>query len=228
MPQLEPVDLVITSPPYNINNTTGGGIRGGANCGKWPKAKLINGYNFDKDDAPQKVYLEKQRMALSSMWLRLNKDGAIFYNHKPRPQKTGLLLPLQYGSHLPLRQIVTWQRSGGINFTNTHYLPTFEWIMIFAKENFRLAPKGNKKTDVWSFPQEFNNPHPAPFPVLLPLNILESTTAQTILDPYLGSGTTAVACERLNRHWIGIEISEKYCEIAAKRIENERKQLKLF
>jgi modification methylase len=100
--------------------------------------------------------------------------------------------------------------------------------MIFAKENFRLAPKGNKKTDVWSFPQEFNNPHPAPFPVLLPLNILESTTAQTILDPYLGSGTTAVACERLNRHWIGIEISEKYCEIAAKRIENERKQLKLF
>jgi modification methylase len=75
MPQLEPVDLVITSPPYNINNTTGGGIRGGANCGKWPKAKLINGYNFDKDDAPQKVYLEKQRMALSSMWLRLNKDG---------------------------------------------------------------------------------------------------------------------------------------------------------
>ena len=52
--------------------------------------------------------------------------------------------------------------------------------------------------------------------------------ASLILDPFLGSGTTAVACERLKRKWIGIEIEEKYCEIAAKRIEAERKQLKLF
>ena len=49
-----------------------------------------------------------------------------------------------------------------------------------------------------------------------------------ILDPMLGSGTTAIACERLNRRWIGIEIEEKYCEIAAKRIEKENQQLKMF
>jgi DNA modification methylase len=48
------------------------------------------------------------------------------------------------------------------------------------------------------------------------------------LDPFLGSGTTAVACERLKRQWIGIEIEEKYCEISAKRIEKERQQLSLF
>ena len=52
--------------------------------------------------------------------------------------------------------------------------------------------------------------------------------AGLVLDPFLGSGTTAIACERLNRRWIGIEIEEKYCEIAAKRIEAERKQQKLF
>ena len=51
---------------------------------------------------------------------------------------------------------------------------------------------------------------------------------ELILDPFLGSGTTAVACEKLGRHWIGIEISEKYCEIAARRIESEAKQGKLF
>ena len=49
-----------------------------------------------------------------------------------------------------------------------------------------------------------------------------------LLDPFLGSGTTAIACERLNRKWVGMEISEEYCEIAAKRIEQEIKQLKLF
>ena len=49
-----------------------------------------------------------------------------------------------------------------------------------------------------------------------------------ILDPLIGSGTTALACERLKRKWIGIEISEEYCEIAAKRIEAETRQLSLF
>ncbi len=52
--------------------------------------------------------------------------------------------------------------------------------------------------------------------------------SHSVMDPFLGSGTTAIACERLNRRWIGIEIEEKYCAIAKKRIEQERKQLKLF
>ena len=50
---------------------------------------------------------------------------------------------------------------------------------------------------------------------------------ETILDPFLGSGTTAIICERLDRRWIGIEISKEYCDIAVKRIEAERAQLKL-
>jgi DNA modification methylase len=55
-----------------------------------------------------------------------------------------------------------------------------------------------------------------------------SNKGDIVLDPFMGSGTTSVVCEKLNRKWIGIEISEKYCEIAAKRIENETKQLKLW
>ena len=72
--------------------------------------------------------------------------------------------------------------------------------------------------------------HPTQKPVGLFMQILRkySPEGEIILDPFLGSGTTAIACERLNRKWIGIEIEEKYCEIAAKRIEQERKQLKLF
>jgi len=51
---------------------------------------------------------------------------------------------------------------------------------------------------------------------------------ETVLDFCMGSGTTAIACERIGRRWIGIEISEEYCEIAAKRITKERQQLRLF
>ena len=59
----------------------------------------------------------------------------------------------------------------------------------------------------------------------------EAANAQlgsTALGRLTGSGTTAIACERLNRRWIGIEIDEGYAEIAAKRIERETQQLKLF
>jgi len=72
--------------------------------------------------------------------------------------------------------------------------------------------------------------HPAEMPTA-PINQLLAwftNDGDSVCDPFLGSGTTAVACERLNRKWIGIEISEEYCEISAKRIEKENKQLKLF
>ena len=74
------------------------------------------------------------------------------------------------------------------------------------------------------------NSHPTVKLVALMEYLINMATkeGQAVLDLFLGSGTTAVACERLNRRWIGIEIEEKYCEIAKKRIENERKQRKLF
>lgn len=70
--------------------------------------------------------------------------------------------------------------------------------------------------------------HPTQKPVPLFIWCISFTEALTIIDPFLGSGTTAVACERLKRKWIGIEISEEYCEVAKKRIERETKQLKMF
>ncbi len=62
------------------------------------------------------------------------------------------------------------------------------------------------------------NKHPAPFPLALPYRCIESTKAQIILDPFVGSGTTALAAKQLDRNYIGIEISPEYCEIAETRI----------
>jgi DNA modification methylase len=73
-------------------------------------------------------------------------------------------------------------------------------------------------------------PHPTVKDLKLTEYILETASGfnSLVLDPFLGSGTTAVACERLGRRWIGIEISKAYCDIAVKRIEQERAQLKLL
>ena len=68
--------------------------------------------------------------------------------------------------------------------------------------------------------------NPNPYPLVLIEN--SSLVGNIVYDGFLGSGTTLIACEQLNRLWIGIEISEKYCEIAKQRIIRERSQLKLF
>ncbi len=63
-----------------------------------------------------------------------------------------------------------------------------------------------------------NNPHPAPFPVALIERIISSTSARVILDPFMGSGTTAVAASTLGRDFIGIDISPEYCTMADERL----------
>lgn len=70
--------------------------------------------------------------------------------------------------------------------------------------------------------------HPAQIPLRVMKNILDIIQSDLILDPFFGSGTTGVACELMNRRWIGIELDEEYCEIAAKRIEEASKQHALF
>jgi len=77
---------------------------------------------------------------------------------------------------------------------------------------------------VWEIPQESNNPHPAPFPTELAQRCIGSTTGRTILDPFMGSGTTAIAAEAEGRDWIGIEKSKDYCRLAKERLAVYRRQ----
>ncbi len=129
-------------------------------------------------------------------------------------------LPLELNPDLPLRQIVIWARAGGMNFNPTAYVPTHEWLMVFAKPAFRLRDKGASGVgDVWRVPQEANKLHPAPFPITLPARAIETTGAKAILDPFAGIGTTLRAAKDAGCHAVGIELNERYCEIAAKRLQ---------
>ncbi len=148
----------------------------------------------------------------------LRNDGAIFYNHKWRVQDGMLQDRSDIVDGFPVRQIIIWQRAGGINFNPGYFLPNYEVIYLICKPNFKLADKANAAGCVWRIPQESRNPHPAPFPVELAQRCIESTTARIVLDPFMGSGTTAIAANALKRKWIGIEVSGKYCQLARERI----------
>jgi site-specific DNA-methyltransferase (adenine-specific) len=221
-------DLVFTSPPYNLGgepwphlgNWKQGDSAGGNS--KWRNgsdAASGIGYLSHDDGMPHDEYVQWQRSIIDLCWNALSHTGAIFYNHKPRVIGGKLWLPLELNPGYDLRQIIIWARSGGMNFNPTAYVPTYEWIMVIAKEAFRLRDRAASGAgDVWRVHQESDSEHPAPFPVDLPLRAIESTDAKLILDPFAGSGTTLVAAKDLGRKAIGIEIEEKYCEIAAKRL----------
>ena len=217
----ESIDLVVTSPPYNLKNSTGNGMKDGRG-GKWSNASLINGYSHYDDNIPHDEYAKWQRECLTEMLRLINNDGAIFYNHKWRVQ-AGLLQDRQdIVQGFPVRQIIIWRRKGGINFNKSYFLPTYEVIYLIAKPNFKLAPKANAHGDVWEFTQEMKNGHPAPFPVQLIDRIIASTDAKIVLDPFMGSGTTAITAMGNKRDYIGIDISPDYCKMAEKRIEKNK------
>lgn len=228
LPLMPMVDLVFTSPPYNLAASPWphlGHWKPGDSVGgksKWRNGSDASGgvhYESHDDGMAWPEYVSWQRAVLALCWERLADDGAIFYNHKPRVIGGKLWLPLELTDGLPLRQIVIWARAGGMNFNPTAYVPTHEWVMMLAKPDWRLRDKAASGAgDVWRIPQELNNDHPAPFPVALPRTAIETTSARMILDPFMGSGTTLRAAKDLGRKAIGIEIEERYCEVAANRM----------
>jgi site-specific DNA-methyltransferase (adenine-specific) len=221
------VDLVVTSPPYNLKNSTGNGMKDGRG-GKWENAALKNGYTNHDDCMPYDKYVKWQQDCLTEMMRLIPENGAIFYNHKRRVQ-SGLLQDRQdIINGFPLRQIIIWKRAGGLNFNPGYFLPTHEVIFLFAKQKFKLAPKANAYGDVWDFSQEMKNVHPAPFPIKLIDRIISSTNSKIILDPFMGSGTTAISAINYKRNYIGIDISPEYCEMAKKRIKEHQSKAKLF
>jgi modification methylase len=222
----ESIDLIVTSPPYNLKNSTGNGMKDGRG-GKWSNAALMNGYADHGDNMPHDEYVAWQRECLKSMMRVIKEDGAIFYNHKWRVQGGLLQDRSDIVEGFPVRQIIIWRRKGGINFNRGYFLPTYEVVYLIAKPDFKLAPKANALGDVWEIPQELNNKHPAPYPVEFAERCISSTDAKVILDPFIGSGSTAIAALNLKRQFIGIDISEQYCQMADQRIAQHKQQLQL-
>jgi site-specific DNA-methyltransferase (adenine-specific) len=235
------VDLVLTDCPYKIvaggmsveyNPSECGGILNkrfisyGTDCSnKWIKknpanvpSAVKNGKMFEHNDI------------LFSEWLpdmfRLSKMATHTYIMINGRNITELQIESEKAGYV-FQNILVWDKG---NYTpNKYYMQGIEFILLLSKRparNINNMGSGN----LISIPNIIGNKeHPTEKPVaLMSLFINNSTdTGQLILDPFAGSGTTAVACINTKRRYILIEKEEKYCEISARRIETALDQTEI-
>ncbi len=236
----ESVDIIITSPPYNI------GIR----------------YNSHKDSMPFERYLDWMEEFGRECARILKKNGSLFFNIGDRASDEfrSFKVAERLARSLKLQNTIHWIKSiaipeHGINIghfkpvNSARFLNNFhEYIFHFTKtKNVRLdrlaigvpyADKSNiirwdhgkrngdrrDRGNVWYIPYDTvwsEKEHPAPFPKKLPemcikLHGFDSDTV--VLDPFIGSGTTAVVAKEMGCKWIGFDIDAKYVKIARERL----------
>jgi len=202
LPQLDvKVDLVLTDPPYGVSYKKKG------------EEYMIG------DTVNLIPYI------LPLVRKVLKPDGAIYlFSSTTKLVDT---LPI-FNTYFKLHSIIIWDKGiGQIPRQLSHYKLRYEPILYGSKGLHRLNGYAD---DVFQcgIPRGHKRVHPTQKPIEVVSYLLGNSTNESslTLDPFLGSGTTAVACELLTRHCIGIEIEEKYCEIAARRCCQEVMELR--
>jgi len=197
LPKMPKVDLVLTDPPYGAQ--THAGAQTGANGGQ----PLIDFDSMTVDEVRDCFSLIQPRRWLVSFmeWRHLAQMEV----HPP----TGLRF-VRFG---------IWRKPNGApQFTGDRPATGWEAIGIFHAQG-AMRWNGGGSHAVWVEPKiESDHPTGKPPRLVKRLTTLFSDVGETILDPFMGSGTTLRAAKDLGRYAIGIEIEEKYCEIAAKRM----------
>jgi modification methylase len=215
------VDLIVTSPPYNKGYWSS---NRNLNNGFKTKARRIDYENYS-DNLNPKDYEEWQRKFIKECLRILKPTGSFFYNHQPIQKNHQEVNPL-FIYDFPLKQTIIWNRKNTPKLDKSYFFPITEYIFWLQKEKDSRVKFNRKKalfnTNVWNISPDVKNKFPAPFPEELVNNCILSCTEENdlVYDPFMGSGTTAKMAILNNRNWIGSEISNEYCEIINKRLEN--------
>lgn len=191
-------------------------------------------YDVYDDNMVEKHYQEWQISVLNECY-RVLKDGhCLFYNHKNRYIDKGLISPIQWISKTKfnIRQEIIWDKMIAANIRGWRFWNVDERIYWLQKgKATEISPKIASKSSIWRIkPQEKSKfQHPCGFPLKLAETCISTLNEPRclVLDPFMGSGTTAIAAIILNHNYIGFEISKEYCEIAEKRILAEKSQTKI-
>jgi len=225
------IDLVVTSPPYNVD------IR----------------YNSHDDSLSYTKYLKFSKKWMDRCFEWLKRDGRFCLNipldkNKGGQQSVGAdLTAIAKKIGFKYHSTIIWNEGNisrrtawgsWLSASAPYVIAPVELIIILYK-TFWKKTSGSKKSDIckedfmqwtnglWTFSGESKKRigHPAPFPIELPKRCVRlfSFVGDTILDPFMGSGTSLIAAYLNNRKAIGVEIDKKYCSLAKKRLIIEAK-----
>ena len=217
------VDLVITSPPYNLRRRVSNGklISRGNDT-----PKNVAKYLDFTDDLPTEEYLEFHSKVLTEC---LRVSNRVFYNIAVVAGSKQALFQMIGQFAESLKDIIVWDKGHGEPAVQNGVLNRqSELILVFEKDYpisrmFRKDVYFDRGTlsDVWKIPREKSvKGHGAVMPTKLVRTILEnfSTEGDTVYDPFMGAGTTGMVCAEMGRKWIGSEINPEYVKIANDRI----------
>ncbi len=226
------IHLMVTSPPYNV------------------------GKDYDKDLSLEE-YRTLLKNVFKEVYRVLVHGGRACINianvgRKPYIPLHSYIIKDMLEIGFLMRGEIIWDKSSSAGIstawgswqsaTNPTLRDTHEYILVFSKENFTRHSNGRKSTikkdefldytkSVWHFSAESAKKigHPAPFPLELPSRLIKLYTLRddVVLDPFIGSGTTAIAAKHLKRNFVGYEIEEGYKKIAEQRLLKEFAQKEL-
>ena len=200
---------------------------------------LTDPWYFPENQKTKNAFEDDMFWIITKEWLsqcveHVKPTGHIFTCFSP--QKMAKFEYLLSELALPLRSRVIWhyRNAGGRCADKGQFGKTYEMVYHIGFGNILNFPKkwGEERFDVWTiaipqsnFKDKKIHPFQKPIELIKRLINIASNEGDLILDPFLGSGTTCYCAKKLNRYSIGIEIEEKYCEIAAKRCCQEVMEL---
>lgn len=237
------VDLMVTSPPYNINISYGN---------KWENGKKTStkGKKYE-DNLKEEEYRLMLQKVIEETKRVLKDDGQIWFNIKNRYDDGNMVPPfwvMEYFQDMFLKNVIIWNFDWG-GSTPKRFCSRYEYVFFFTKHkdkytfnlddvkipalNYRpdrYKSQLKNPSDVWKISLVSGNSsertdHPAQYPEELIQRIIKTGTnpGDLILDPFMGSGTTAVCAQNLDRNYVGYETEKEFINIAMKRLENGKK-----
>ena len=201
------IDLIVTDPPYGIKYKSNMRV-------KSEKFDLLK--NDDNDI----------RFCTYSEFARVLKDDSVCIVFAS--WKNASLDFMELKKYFDIKNMIVWYKPGGGLGDLKHTLFTdYEIAIICHKGKARI--RGKREGSVWECakvnPNRMVHPTEKPVPLIERLIAKWSDENAIILDPFLGSGTTAVAAVNTNRHYIGFELDEKYFDIACQRLDEAEERI---
>jgi len=204
----ETIDIVFTSPPYNLGNKHHTGLK---NTQAYP------------DNLSEEKYQQEQIHVLKELYRVLKITGSLLYNHKNRIKDGIQITPYEWllKTSFLMKQELVWI-NGGQNLDKIRFYPSTERIYWMVKDKKTILKNVVNRPDVFTWnSKDSNSIHSRTFPKKMVLDLLECfPESKIILDPYMGLATVGVICKILKKEFIGIESNEKYFKYAQERIAN--------